>query len=197
MIEFLNPEKLIPIVGVLGVGVIAFVETAFLIGVILPGDSLVFTAGIFSAQGYFPLYVLITISMVGTILGDQVGYLLGKKYGPVIFNKEDSFFFKKSYVEKTKSFFDRYGKKTVLIARFIPIVRTFVPPMAGISKMSYFDFARYNILGGILWSSLFSILGYFLGLKIGQNSNLLTFITLGIIILSFLSGFLMFFKNRS
>lgn len=196
MFEFLNPQTIIPIVGLLGIGIIVFVEAGFLFGIVLPGDSLIFTASIFAAQGYFSIETLVIVALVSTILGDQTGYYLGKKFGVKIFNKEESILFKKSYIDKTKKFFDKYGKKAVLVCRFIPIVRTFIPTMAGISGMPYRDFVKYNILGAILWVSIFCTLGYFLGNIIGKNPKILGLITVAIIIMSVLSGVFMIYKNK-
>lgn len=196
MPHFLDPQVIIPIIGLVGVGIIVFVEAGFLFGIFLPGDSLIFTASIFAAQGYFPIETLVVVALVSTVLGDQTGYYLGKKFGAKIFHKEESLLFKKSYIDKTKKFFDRYGKKAVLVCRFIPIVRTFIPTMAGISGMEYTDFVKYNILGAIMWISVFCTLGYFLGNIIGKNPQILGLITITIIVVSVFSGMIMVWRHN-
>lgn len=196
MPDFLNPQVIIPIVGLVGVAIIVFAEAGFLFGIFLPGDSLIFTASIFAAQGYFRIETLVIVALISTILGDQTGYYLGKKFGSKIFHKEESLLFKKSYIDKTKKFFDKYGKKAVLICRFIPIVRTFIPTMAGISGMQYRDFVKYNILGAIMWISVFCTLGYFLGNIIGKNPQILGLITITIIVVSIFSGMFMVWQHN-
>nr|WP_211243151.1 VTT domain-containing protein [Rhodococcus oryzae] len=143
---------------------IVFIETGLLFP-LLPGDSLLFTGGLLAAQPNPPvnIWVLMIAVPVVAILGDQTAYWIGRKIGPSLFKKEDSRFFKKEYVTESHAFFEKHGPKTIILARFVPIVRTFTPVIAGVSKMNYRTFLGYDIVGGILWGGGVTILGYFLG----------------------------------
>ena len=150
--------------GLLVLAAIVFAESGLLIGFFLPGDSLLFFAGFLSSAGTLPpLPVVAATCAVAAIVGDQVGYMIGKKFGPTLLQRPDSKFFHAANVRKAEDFFDRHGSKTIVIARFVPIVRTFVPTVAGVSKMHYRTFVVYNVLGGLLWAVGFTTLGYFLG----------------------------------
>ena len=184
MPDFLDPNNLIPNFGLLGIFSILIVEAGLLIGVFLPGDSLLFVAGVFAAKGTFSLPILMLICFSGTFLGDQLGYYLGRKYGPKIFASEKSLFFNKAHLEKTERFFKKHGPKTILIARFIPIVRTGVPTAAGVGKMPYKTFLAYNTVGAIIWTVVFTLLGFFAGKIFKGNIHILGYSTLGILILS-------------
>ncbi|WP_330185623.1 VTT domain-containing protein [Nocardia sp. NBC_01503] len=144
--------------------VIVFIETGLLFP-ILPGDSLLFTGGLLSAQSNPPvsIWVLLPAVILIAFLGDQSGYWIGRAIGPALFQKEDSRFFKKKYVTETHEFFEKYGPKTIILARFVPIVRTFMPVLAGVSKMDYRKFVTFDIVGAILWGGGVTVLGYFLG----------------------------------
>ena len=188
--SWLDPEFLIETFGTLGLLAIVFVETGLLVGFFLPGDSLLFTAGLLSANDTLPdLWILLLTVPVAAILGDQVGYTIGRKAGPAIFKREESRFFQKEYVEKSQEFFDKYGPRTVVLARFVPIVRTFVPVMAGVGKMHYPTFLMYNVIGGILWGSGMTTLGYFLGQIDFVKANI-EFIIIGIVAVSFIPVFI-------
>lgn len=142
---------------------IVFAETGLLIGFFLPGDSLLFTAGFLAAAGLLDIKILVMSLILAAIIGDQVGYLTGKYMGKRLFARPDSKVFKKAYVEKTKRFYDKYGASTIVLARFVPIVRTFAPVVAGVGEMKYRTFITYNIIGGIGWVCLMTIGGYLLG----------------------------------
>lgn len=162
--EWLDPEFLIETFGMLGVLMIVFVESGLLVGFVLPGDSLLFTAGLLSASGSLPdLWVLLITIPLAAIAGDQVGYSIGRKAGPAIFRRPDSRFFRQGYVDKSHEYFERYGPRTIVIARFVPIVRTFAPVMAGVARMRYRTFLVYNVIGGISWGLGVTTLGYYLG----------------------------------
>lgn len=163
--SWLDPEVLIRTFGTLGILAIVFIESGLLIGFFLPGDSLLFTAGLLSATTDLlaPIWVLLITIPLAAIAGDQVGYAIGRKFGPPLFERRDSRFFKREYVDKSAAFFEKHGPKTVVLARFVPIVRTFVPVMAGTSRMNYRVFVTYNIVGGLLWGAGVTALGYFLG----------------------------------
>ncbi len=166
----LSPHDLIETFGTLGILAIVFAESGLLIGFFLPGDSLLFTAGFFASAPssidealHLNLPILLVGCAVAAIAGDQVGYAFGRRVGPSLFRRPDSRFFKHENVERAKEFFDRYGAKTIVLARFVPIVRTFAPIVAGVSRMNYRVFVTYNVLGGLLWAVGVTLLGYFLG----------------------------------
>ena len=162
--SWLDPENLIRTFGTLGLLAIVYVECGLLVGFFLPGDSLLFTAGLLSAAGVLPpIWVLLIAIPIAAFLGDQTGYAIGRKFGPPLFDRPDSRFFKREYVDRSAEFFEKHGPRTVIIARFVPIVRTFVPVMAGTSHMRYRTFVTYDIVGALLWGAGVTALGYFLG----------------------------------
>jgi membrane-associated protein len=168
--SILDPQSLIDDVGLLGIFAVVFAESGMLVGFFLPGDSLLFTAG-FLASGpssvdealHLPLGWLLIGTFIAAVAGDQVGYVIGRRAGPAIFSRPDSRFFKQENVDKAHSFFERYGAKTIVLARFVPIVRTFAPVVAGVSSMQYRTFVTFNVVGGLLWAIGVTLLGYFLG----------------------------------
>lgn len=165
--SWLDAENLIESFGsyaLVGIAVVVFIETGLLFP-LLPGDSLLFTAGLLVAQDQIgiPLWLLCLMLFAAAFLGDQTGYLIGHTLGPKVFNKPDSRFFKQSYIDQTYAYFDRYGGRTIIIARFVPFVRTYAPVAAGVGKMSYKTFVSYNVFGALLWGVGVTVLGYFLG----------------------------------
>ena len=167
MLALLNPESLLKNGGLLILGAIVFAESGLLIGFFLPGDSLLFIAGFLASEAGnnvlppLPFVILVSASMA--IIGDQVGYLIGKKMGPAIFARPKSRLFNPDHVVKAHAFFEKYGSRTIVLARFVPIVRTFAPVVAGVGKMEYKTFVRYNVIGGLLWGAGLPLLGFFLG----------------------------------
>ena len=156
-------EGLIRAGGLLMVCAIVFAETGLLVGFFLPGDSLLFTAGFLAAGGHINIALLLVCTTFAAIAGDQVGYLIGYKTGEKIFQRPDSRFFKREYVLRTQAFYEKHGAKTIVLARFVPIVRTFAPVVAGVAMMEYRRFVTYNIVGGLGWVWGLSLLGYMLG----------------------------------
>lgn len=162
--SWLEPELLIETFGMLGLLAIVFIESGLLVGFFLPGDSLLFTAGLLSAAGTLPpIWVLLVTVPLAAIAGDQVGYAIGRKAGPAVFRRPDGRIFHPDHVARAEAFFERHGPPTIVLARFVPIVRTFAPVMAGVGRMRYRTFLAYNIVGGILWGVGVTTLGYFLG----------------------------------
>ncbi|MFD5628794.1 DedA family protein [Streptomyces sp. NPDC127072] len=163
--SWLDPNTLLDNFGIWGLLLIVFAESGLLIGFFLPGDSLLFTAGLLITAGTldFPLWAAIALICVAAILGDQAGYLFGKKVGPALFTRPNSRLFKQENVVKAHEFFEKYGPKSLVLARFVPIVRTFTPIIAGVSGMKYRSFITYNIIGGILWGAGVTMLGAWLG----------------------------------
>jgi membrane-associated protein len=166
----LDPERLIETVGLLGIFAIVFAESGLLIGFFLPGDSLLFTAGFLASAPssvdealHLPLGFLLVGCFLAAVAGDQVGYVFGRRVGPALFKRPDSRFFKQENVDKAHGFFEKYGAKTIVLARFVPIVRTFAPIVAGVSRMEYRTFVTFNVVGGGLWAIGVTLLGYFLG----------------------------------
>jgi membrane-associated protein len=175
----LDPKHLIETLGLIGIFAIVFAESGLLIGFFLPGDSLLFTAGFLASSPssvdealHLPLPLLLVGCLVAAIAGDQVGYVVGRRIGPSLFNRPESRFFKRENVDKAQAFFDRYGAKTIVLARFVPVVRTFAPIVAGVSKMHYRTFVTFNIVGGSLWALGVTTLGYFLGQVDAVEQNL-------------------------
>ena len=183
--KWLEPDFLIEAFGTLGLLAIVFVESGLLVGFFLPGDSLLFTAGLLSSTGTLPpLWVLLVTVPLAAIAGDQVGYAIGRKAGPAVFRRPESRFFSQDSVEKSREFFERYGARTIVLARFVPIVRTFAPVMAGVGRMRYRTFLFYNVVGGIAWGCGVTTLGYFLGQFEVVRANI-EFIIIGIVLASF------------
>jgi membrane-associated protein len=163
-----DPKHLLETFGTAGLIAIIFAETGLLIGFFLPGDSLLFTAGLLaSSSGHAKVHLNLPVVLIGVaaaaLLGAQVGYLIGRRAGPALFRRPDSRFFKKEYVERAQDYFDRYGNRTIVLARFIPIVRTFANVVAGVGQMDAREFTIFNIIGGLAWSIGVTLLGYFLG----------------------------------
>jgi len=191
-----NLIKLIQSVGYIGLFAIVFAESGLLIGFFLPGDSLLFTAGFLAAQGFLNIYWLIAILLSAAILGDNVGYMFGKKVGLRLFDKKDSFLFHKKNLMRAEMFYERYGPMTIVVARFIPVVRTFAPIVAGIGKMDYRLFVCYNIVGGVIWTISLTLAGFYLSKVIPDVEKHLELIIAVIILLSVMPPILHILKER-
>lgn len=190
---------LIPLIkasGYIGMFGIIFAESGLLIGFFLPGDSLLFTAGFLSSQGFLNPIFLSILTFVAAVLGDNAGYSFGKKVGPMIFKKEESILFNKDNLDKAKSFYEKHGPKTIVFARFIPVIRTFAPILAGVGKMKYSIFFFYNLAGGFIWT--FGIVwgGYYLGNTIPNVDKYLLPIIAGIILLSISPSIIHILKDK-
>ena len=159
----MNPESLLEAFGTLGLFAIVFAESGLLVGFFLPGDSLLFTAGLLASRGTLNLPLIMVGCAVAAIAGDQVGYLIGRRAGPAVFKRPESRFFHQKNVERARAYFDKNGPRTIILARFVPVVRTFAPVVAGVGQMDYRKFVTYNIVGGVLWGSGVTAAGYALG----------------------------------
>ncbi len=189
-------QALVAWAGYVGLFIIVFAETGLLIGFFLPGDSLLFTAGLFAAQGLFNIYELVILLMIAAIVGDAVGYYIGNKSGHALYAREDSRFFKKKHLLATKEFYDKYGVFTIVAARWMPFARTFAPVVAGIAEMPYSTFLTYNIIGGTTWVLSMTLAGYFLGTAFPAIVNHLELVIIGIIFLSILPGIIKYLQVR-
>ncbi|WP_414168343.1 DedA family protein [Streptoverticillium reticulum] len=164
--QWLDSDYLIGQFGLLGVLAIVFAESGLLIGFFLPGDSLLFTTGLLVTTGklnQYPLWAVCLLVALAAVLGDQAGYLFGRKVGPALFRRPDSKIFKQENVQKAHEFFEKYGPKSLVLARFVPVIRTFTPIIAGVSRMNYRSFITFNIIGGTLWGAGVTLLGAVLG----------------------------------
>jgi membrane-associated protein len=184
-VDLLHPDELIEAFGTIGLFLIVFAESGLFFGFFLPGDSLLFTAGVLCAKADSPLWplpiVLVGVAMAA-ILGDQVGYVFGRRVGPAIFRRPDSRLFKQAHVEKASKYFEEHGPKTILLARFVPIVRTFAPIVAGVGRMEYRTFVTYNVMGGLLWGVGITTLGFLLGEAVDIDKYLLPVIAVIVLI---------------
>ncbi|MEU4494276.1 DedA family protein [Streptomyces sp. NBC_00210] len=197
--SWLDPDYLIGTFGLIGVLAIVFAESGLLIGFFLPGDSLLFTTGLLVTTGKLntlPLWAVCLLVVVAAVLGDQAGYLFGRKVGPSLFKRPDSRLFKQENVEKAHEFFEKYGAKSLILARFVPIVRTFTPIIAGVSRMNYRSFVTFNVIGGALWGAGVTLLGAALGNVEFVHKNIEAMLIL-IVLLSVLPIAIEFLRARS
>lgn len=174
---------------------IVFLETGVVVTPFLPGDSLLFVAGTIAAAGEMNVHGLVLLLIAAAIFGDSLNYAIGRYLGPRVFRFEDTRFFKRAYIDRTHAFFERHGGKTIIIARFIPIIRTYAPFVAGIGAMAYSRFLIFNVTGAVLWVLLLTYAGYFFG-NLTVVKNNLTLVILGIIVLSILPGIVEFVRAR-
>lgn len=190
-----NLEDLIKWGGLTVLIFIVFAETGLLVGFFLPGDSLLITAGLIAAQGYLDIFVLNISLILAAIIGDQVGYLFGRKTGPRIFKREKSRFFAKDHLVKANHFYEKYGGKAIIYARFVPFARTFAPIVAGVGMMDYRKFISFNIIGGFLWVLSMTLAGYFFG-NIPFVKKNFEFVIIGVILLSLLPVVIGYLKHK-
>ena len=193
MIHWLLHPDLKPLVQhgtwefLLVVGAVIFAESGLLVGFFLPGDSFLFAAGLVAGIEHRPnIMLLLLVAFAAAVAGDQVGYQLGSRTGPRLFTRPDSRLFKQEHVRRAHDFFERHGAKAVVIARFVPVVRTFTPVLAGVGRMRYRTFVTFNVLGGLLWASLATLLGWGLGKRYPKIENYLTPLAVVIVVLSLL-----------
>jgi membrane-associated protein len=189
-------EGLIRWGGPLLVCIIVFIETGFFVGFFLPGDSLLVTAGVFSAAGTIPLRWILLPVMLCAIVGDQIGYWVGRAAGAALYRRKDTFFFRRSHLQRAHDFYEKYGGKTVILARFVPIIRTFCPPVAGAAAMPYSRYLVYDIFGGAFWVGSMILGGFFLGRSIPNISQRIHYVIAVVIVLSILPAIVGILRSR-
>jgi len=199
MLALMNPESLLTSGGLIVLAAIVFAESGLLVGFFLPGDSLLFIAGFLASpagNNVLPnVVVVMLVAAAMAILGDQVGYLIGKKLGPSVFARPKSRLFNPEHVTRANGFFLKYGSRTIVLARFVPVIRTFAPVVAGVGEMEYKTFVRYNVIGGLAWGAGIPLLGFFLG-KIDFVKNNIEAAILAIVLVSLLPVIIEFNKHR-
>lgn len=188
--------EIIRTVGYLGLFFIVFAESGLFFGFFLPGDSLLFTAGIIASQGLLNIWVLVPLLVVAAVSGDSVGYWMGRRFGGWLERQPESWFFKRSHLLKAQRFYEKNGAKTIVLARFIPAVRTFAPIAAGMAQMHYATFVRFNVVGGFLWGMGMTLLGFFLGNAIPDVDRYLLPIILVIVVVSVIPALLHFREEK-
>jgi membrane-associated protein len=189
-------EEIIAWGGYVGLFAIIFSETGLLIGFFLPGDSLLFTAGLFAAKGQLDIVLLILLLMIAAIAGNSTGYLIGRKAGQALYNRPQSRWFRRDQLLKTKEFYEKYGAFTIVMAQFMPFARTFAPVVAGIGEMKYRRFVTFNIIGAIAWVNSMTLLGYFLGTLVPGIRNYIEYVIAAIIFLSVLPVGIKYLQHR-
>lgn len=192
-----NLPEMIKTTGYFGISFIVFAETGLFLGFFLPGDSLLFIAGLLASQGFFSISAMILAIFISAVLGNIFGYEFGRRVGPKLFDKKDSLIFKKEHVLRTQAFFEEHGKKSLVLARFVPIVRTFMPILAGVGNMNFSSFLAYNIIGALLWTIGLTLGGYFLGEFIPNIDTYLLPIVIGIVVASFLPAAFHIYQEKN
>ena len=201
LLEFLSPENILNWLGpwaLVGVAFIIFAECGLLIGFFLPGDSLLFLTGLFVAQNFIEqsIWLVVIVLTIMAVVGNLVGYWIGRAVGPKLFDKPDSKIFKQEYVEKTHAFFEKYGARAIILARFVPIVRTFITAIAGVAKMDFRKYALYSTIGGVLWAAGITLAGYYLGNFPIVKDNIEIVVIL-VVLVSILPIVIEYIKHRS
>jgi len=184
--SLLNTTHLIETFGLIGVLLIIFAECGLLVGFFLPGDSLLFTAGLLVSRGTFhiALWLLILLLVIAAVAGNECGYAIGFRTGPAVFRRREGRFFRQEYVTRSRSFFDRYGARALVLGRFVPVVRTFITVMAGVARMPHRSYLTYNVVGAVAWTAIVTLLGYFLG-KVTFVRNHVELILIAVVAVSF------------
>ena len=192
--QLTDVETLVRVGGLTAMTLIVFAETGLLVGFFLPGDSLLVTAGVFAATGKLNIWLLMSVLVAAAIVGDTVGYWIGRRTGPALFRRPKSAFFNPDHLRRAHDFYEKHGGKTLILARFMPIVRTFAPVVAGMAGMNYRRFVSFNVIGGFLWVVSMSLIGYFLGQFLWVRKNIEIVILL-VIFVSVLPGIVAFLRE--
>jgi membrane-associated protein len=191
-----NLPELVQWAGLFGLAAIIFSETGLLIGVFLPGDSLLVTAGLLAARGYLNVYALAPVLTVAAICGNSVGYFIGRATGPRIFSRENSLFFNKKHAIRAHEFYEKHGRKTIVLAQFMPIIRTFGPVVAGVGGMKFRTFITFNIMGAVLWIWSMVAIGYFLGSYIPGIDQHIEIVVAIVVFISLLPGLISWYRGK-
>ena len=191
-----NLPELVQWAGIFGIAAIIFSETGLLVGVFLPGDSLLVTAGLFAAKGYLNIYALVPTLTLAAICGNSVGYFIGKTTGPRIFNRENSLFFNKKHAMRAHEFYAKHGRKTIVLAQFMPIIRTFAPVIAGVGGMRFATFIAFNVVGAFFWIWSMLGIGYFLGNTIPGIDQHIEIVVIIVVLLSITPGIISWLRAR-
>ena len=191
-----NLPELVQWAGLFGLAAIIFSETGRLVGVFLPGDSLLVTAGLLAARGYLNVYALAPLLTVAAICGNSVGYFIGRATGPRIFSRENSLFFNKKHAIRAHEFYEKYGRKTIVLAQFMPVIRTFAPVVAGVGGMRFRQFITFNIMGAVLWIWSMVAIGFFLGSYIPGIDQHIEIVIVIVIFISILPGLISAYRTR-
>jgi len=191
-----NVPELIRLVGLYGLIFIIFAETGLMVGFFLPGDSLLVTAGLFAARGDLNIVTLIPCLIIAAVVGNATGYLIGHKAGHALYSRPNSFFFRREHLLRTHEFYERHGGKTIILAQFMPIVRTFAPVVAGAADMTYRRFATFNVVGAVLWISSMSLTGFYLGRAIPGIDKNIHFVVAAVIFLSLLPAIIGWLRSK-
>jgi membrane-associated protein len=191
-----NLPELVQWAGLFGIAAIIFSETGLLIGVFLPGDSLLVTAGLFAAKGYFNIYALTPTLTIAAICGNSVGYFIGRTTGPRIFNRESSLFFNKKHAIRAHNFYEKHGRKTIVLAQFMPVIRTFAPVIAGVGGMRFAQFIAFNIVGAFFWIWSMLGIGYFLGNTIPGIDQHIEIVVIIVVLISISPGIISWYRTR-
>ncbi len=191
-----NVPELIRLGGMTGLAFVIFAETGLMVGFFLPGDSLLVTAGLFAAHGDLDIVWLNVVLCAAAVVGDATGYWIGRRAGQTLYNRPNSFLFRREHLIKTHEFYERHGGKTIVIARFMPIVRTFAPVVAGAATMTYRRFAAYNVVGGVAWVLGMTLTGYFLGRAVPDIDKNIHVVVAVVIFLSLLPGIIAYVRGR-
>jgi membrane-associated protein len=191
-----NVPELIRLVGLAGIVFIVFAETGLMVGFFLPGDSLLVTAGLFAARGDLSIGWMIPCLMLAAVCGNATGYFIGHKAGAALYSRPNSFFFRREHLIRTHRFYERHGGKTIILAQFMPIVRTFAPVVAGAAEMTYPRFATFNVVGAVLWINSMTLTGYFLGRVIPGIESRIHIVVAVVIFLSILPGLIAWVRSK-
>jgi membrane-associated protein len=194
--RFSNLTELVQWAGLFGLAAIIFSETGLLVGVFLPGDSLLVTAGLLAARGYLNIYALVPLLTVAAICGNSVGYSFGRATGPRIFNRENSLFFNKKHAIRAHEFYEKYGRKTIVLAQFMPVIRTFAPVVAGVGGMRFRTFITFNVMGAVLWIWSMTAIGFFLGSYIPGVDQHIEIVVIVVVFISLLPGIISWYRGR-